>query len=64
MKTKCVLCGCDVEVPEHCIDDRYIEGAGQLCTGCYYDVYIDPCKKQRLAEHLKRIEAEDEFVKF
>lgn len=45
-KDKCVVCGAStdysVETP---IGERayYIEGAGQLCQKCYYEIYL---KKQ------------------
>ena len=39
---KCVLCGSTVPVwRESHISERryYVEGAGQLCARCFYDVY-------------------------
>jgi len=39
---KCVLCGAETDVPinQH-VDLRknYVEGAGQLCLGCYNKLY-------------------------
>ena len=49
-KEKCVVCGAltdySTETP---IGGRayYIEGAGQLCQKCYYEIYL---KKQEKAE--------------
>jgi len=40
---KCVVCGKETEYTYNIsISERqfYIEGAGQLCKQCYYDLYI------------------------
>lgn len=44
---KCVICHCETTVrKEENIENRefYIEGVGQLCDKCYYEIYI---KKER-----------------
>ncbi len=49
---KCILCGKETEYINNTpIEDRqfYIEGAGQLCQNCYYDLYI----KQNDSEIIK-----------
>ena len=46
-KDKCVVCGAETKYgPNIPISERefYVEGAGQLCQKCYYDLYI---KKNR-----------------
>ncbi len=39
----CVLCGKTTEVPRNLSVEKrefYVEGAGQLCQSCYYELYI------------------------
>ena len=39
---KCVLCGKETDVPMNMSIDlrkNYVEGAGQLCDGCYLKLY-------------------------
>ena len=40
---KCVICHCETDYSHDShINDRkyYVEGAGQLCEKCYYEIYI------------------------
>ena len=41
-KEKCVLCGKETIYPKDLnieLRDYYVEGAGQLCMDCYFDLY-------------------------
>jgi len=54
MKDKCVSCGVETlyDKTEH-VDFRlgYVEGAGQLCLGCYEKIYIKQKKKENRNEN-------------
>ena len=41
-KDKCVMCGSKTEYDIHThidIREHYVEGAGQMCRGCYLRIY-------------------------
>ena len=45
---RCVLCGTETNyTADTPIDQRfgYVEGAGQLCRSCYYEVYANEDEK-------------------
>lgn len=44
-RDRCVLCGKETQEEAYTnITQRlgYIEGGGQLCSNCYYEVYLEP----------------------
>ena len=47
---KCVICGCDTDVPEDTpIEnrERYVDGSGQLCSDCYFNLYLKPSREEK-----------------
>lgn len=48
---KCACCGCDTGIPKDTpISNRkyYIEGCGQLCSNCYFELYIKKANDKKV----------------